>query len=155
MLLSPGVRIACSDEVTIGHGVMMANGAYVTDSDWHGLYDRVARSERVTPVHLGDNVWLGDGAKVLKGVTIGENSVVAAGAVVTRDVPANVIVAGNPAQVVKALDQAAPRRTRADLYKDPYATADFYDAVDKDVLSENTFFYWVWSCIYPAARREK
>ena len=106
-------------------------------------------------MHLGDNVWLGGGAKVLKGVTIGENSVVAAGAVVTRDVPANVVVAGNPAQVVKELDPETPRHTRADLYKDPYATADFYDAVDKDVLSENTFFYWVWSCIYPAARREK
>jgi acetyltransferase-like isoleucine patch superfamily enzyme len=52
----------------------------------------------VTPVHIGDNVWLGDHATVLKGVTIGDNSVVAARAVVTRDVPANVIVAGNPAK---------------------------------------------------------
>lgn len=155
VLLSPGVRIACSDEITIGHGVMMANGAYITDSDWHGLYDRIARSESVTPVHLEDNVWLGDGAKVLKGVTIGENSVVAAGAVVTRDVPKNVVVAGNPAQVVKQLDQETPRRTRADLYQDPHATADFYDAVDREVLSENTFFRWFWSCIYPSVRREK
>ncbi|WP_435213647.1 acyltransferase [Luminiphilus sp. nBUS_16] len=155
VLLSPGVRIACSDEITIGDGVMMANGAYVTDSDWHGLYDRVARSDLVTPVRLGDNVWLGDGAKVLKGVTIGENSVVAAGAVVTRDVPDNVVVAGNPAQVVKQLDTETPRRTRADLYQDPYATADFYDAIDREVLSANTFSRWLWSCIYPGARREK
>ena len=69
----------------------------------------------VTPVHREVNVWLGAGAKVLKGVTMGEKSVVAEGAVVTRDVPKNVGVAGNPAQVVKQLDQETPRRTRADL----------------------------------------
>ena len=154
VLMSPGVRIACSDEITIGDGVMMANGAYVTDSDWHGLYDRVARPDAVTPVHIGNNAWLGDGAKVLKGVTIGENSVVAAGAVVIRDVPANVVVAGNPAQVVKQLDPTQLGQTRLDLYRDPYATADFYDAVDRQVLTDNTFLRWLWTCLYPAARRE-
>jgi acetyltransferase-like isoleucine patch superfamily enzyme len=87
---------------------MMANGTYITDSDWHTVYDRTQRSpEQPTPVHIGDNVWLGDHATVLKGVTIGDNSVVAARAVVTRDVPANVIVAGNPARVVKELDPSA------------------------------------------------
>ena len=154
VLLSPGVRIACSDEITIGDGVMMANGAYVTDSDWHGLYDRVARPDAVTPVRIGDNAWLGDGAKVLKGVTVGENSVVAAGAVVTRDVPANTVVAGNPAVVIKELDPAELGQTRLDLYRDPYATADFYDAVDRQVLAGNTLLGWLWSCLYPAARRE-
>ena len=154
VLMSPGVRIACSDEITIGDGVMLANGAYVTDSDWHGLYDRVERPETVAPVRIGDNAWLGDGAKVLKGVTIGENSIVAAGAVVTRDVPANVVVAGNPAKVVKALDPAQMGRTRIDLYRDPYATAEFYDAVDRQVLADNTLLRWLWTCIYPAARRE-
>ena len=74
---------------------------------------------------------------------------------VTRDVPKNVVVAGNPAQVVKQLDQETPRRTLADLYQDPHATADFYDAVDREVLSENTFLRWFWSCIYPSSRREK
>ena len=56
---------------------------------------------------------------------------------------------------LKQLDQETPRRTRADLYQDPHATADFYDAVDREVLSENTFFRWFWSCIYPSSRREK
>jgi acetyltransferase-like isoleucine patch superfamily enzyme len=97
VLMSPGSRISASDEVVIGDGVMMANGTYITDSDWHTVYDRT-RARAVTPVHIGDNVWLGDHATVLKGVTIGDNSVVAARAVVTRDVPANVIVAGNPAR---------------------------------------------------------
>ena len=56
---------------------------------------------------------------MLKGVTIGDNSVVAARSVVTKDVPANVVVAGNPARVVKELNPGTPRYTRADLYRDP------------------------------------
>ncbi len=86
-LMSPGSRISASDEVILGDGCMMANGSFITDSDWHGLYDRVNRDEKIMPVHLGNNVWLGDHAIVLKGVKIGDNSIVAAGAVVTHDVP--------------------------------------------------------------------
>lgn len=152
-LMSPGARISASDEVTLGDGVMMANGAYITDSDWHGLYDRIDRGARVTPVKIGNNVWLGDHAKVLKGVTIGDNSVVAAGAVVTRDVPANVVVAGSPAVVVKHLDPEIPRRTRLDMYRDPAETARFFDELDRQVLAENRFWFWLWTLIYPAARR--
>ena len=84
VLVSPGTRISACDEIVIGNSVMIANGAYITDSDWHGIYDRTARDPRVTPVHIGDNAWIGDHATVLKGVTVGENSVVAARAVVTR-----------------------------------------------------------------------
>ena len=54
---------------------------------------------------IGDNVWLGGGAIVLPGVTIGENTVVGAGSVVTRDLPANVVAVGNPARVVRSLEQ--------------------------------------------------
>ena len=56
------------------------------------------------PVHVGNNVWFGAGCIVLPGVTIGDNAVVAAGAVVTKDVPANVVVAGVPAKVLKEID---------------------------------------------------
>jgi len=153
VLMSPGARIACSDEVTIGDAVMMANGVYITDSDWHGLYDRIDRAAEPTPVTIGNNVWLGDGAKVLKGVTIGENSVVAAGSVVVKPVPANVVVAGNPARVVKQLDPEQPRRTRLDMYANPEEVADFFDAVDREVLADNTFWFWLLTTIYPGARR--
>ena len=134
----------------LGDGVMMANGSYVTDSDWHTLYDRTARAPEPTPVHIGDNVWLGDHATVLKGVTIGENSVVAAQAVVTRDMPANVVVAGNPARVVKELDPERGFTTRMDLFADPEGAEAFFDAVDREVLRGNSLLRWLWSVLYPA-----
>jgi len=57
----------------------------------------------VSPIAIGDNVWLGGGAIVLPGVRIGDDSVIGAGAVVTKDVPAGVVAAGNPARVVREL----------------------------------------------------
>jgi acetyltransferase-like isoleucine patch superfamily enzyme len=153
VLMSPGSRISASDEIVIGDGVMMANGTYITDSDWHGIYDRTRRDDTPTPVRVGDNVWIGDHATVLKGVTIGENSVVAARAVVTRDVPANVIVAGNPARVVRELDPQREMVTRLDYFADPAGQRRFFDAVDREVLAGNSFWRWLWSLLYPASRR--
>ena len=147
VLMSPGSRLSASDEIVIGDGVMMANGVYVTDSDWHTIYDRTERDSRVTPVHIGDNVWLGDHATVLKGVTIGSNSVVAARAVVSRDVPENVVVAGNPARVVKELDPERGFTTRMDLFAQPAEMEAFFDAVEKDVLADNSFWRWLWSVV--------
>ena len=98
--MSPGSRISASDEIVLGDGCMLANGVYITDSDWHGLYERINRAQDPTPVYLGHNVWVGDHATILKGVTIGEKSVVAARAGGTHDVPANSAVTGNPAGVV-------------------------------------------------------
>ena len=59
---------------------------------------------RSKPINIMDNVWIGFGACILKGVTIGDNSIVAAHAVVVKNVPENVVVAGNPARVVKKLE---------------------------------------------------
>ena len=58
------------------------------------------------PIVIGNKVWIGDNATILPGVTIGENSIVAAGAVVTKDVPANVIVGGLPARIIKTIEEA-------------------------------------------------
>lgn len=152
VLISPGTRISAANEILIGDGVMMANGVYITDSDWHDLYDRSRRSETVTPVHIANNVWLGDRCTILKGVTIGENSVVAACAVVSKNVPANVIVAGNPAVIVKELDPDRPIKTRADYFANPAQLETFFDGVDKMVLSKNGFFNWLRILIMPNAR---
>ena len=152
VLCSPGSRISASDEITIGDAVMLARDVYITDSDWHTIYDRTVRAEAPAPVHIGDNVWLGDGSCVLKGVTIGENSVVAARAVVVKDVPANVVVAGNPARVVKELDPARGYVTRNELFADPAGSAAFYDGVDKMVLGKNGFFTWLLQLVHPTRR---
>ncbi|MGY1607517.1 MULTISPECIES: DapH/DapD/GlmU-related protein [unclassified Geodermatophilus] len=61
--------------------------------------------EAAAPITIGDDVWLGGGAIVLPGVTIGENTVVGAGSVVTRDLPADVVAVGNPARVVRTLER--------------------------------------------------
>jgi acetyltransferase-like isoleucine patch superfamily enzyme len=152
VLISPGTRISAANEILIGDNVMIANGVYITDSDWHDLYDRSSRSEAVTPVYIANNVWLGDRCTILKGVTIGENSVVAASAVVSKDVPANVIVAGNPAVIVKELDPARPIKTRADYFSNPAQLETFFDGVDKMVLSKNGVFNWLRTLIMPNAR---
>lgn len=155
VLMSPGSRISASDEIVIGDGTMFANGAYVTDSDWHTLYDRTERDPAPTPVRIGRNVWLGDHATVLKGVTIGDNSVVAARAVVTRDVPANVVVAGNPAQVVKELDAQRGFVTRMDYFANPEELERFFDAINAEVLAGNSLWRWLWSVIYPPSRAQR
>ena len=154
-LMSPGARISASDEVVLGNGCMMAHGSYITDSDWHGLYDRVNRDSTPKPVRLGDNVWLGDRSTVLKGVTVGNNSIVAASSVVTKDVPANVIVAGNPAVIVRELDENEPRYTREDMFHDPAQTQAYFDDLDKILLADNSFWRWVINSLYPRSRRRQ
>jgi len=151
VMISPGTRITACHEIRIGHGVMFANSAYVTDSDWHEIYDRGARAVEVAPVIIEDNAWLGDRATVLKGVTIGRNSIVAANAVVTKDVPPNVVVAGNPAKIVKHLDETLPMRTRADFFRDPAALEVFFDGVDRMVLQPNKWLYWLRTLVRPKA----
>lgn len=151
-MISPGCRISACDEITIGDSVMMANGVYITDSDWHQIYDRGSRPRDVHPVRIHDNVWLGDHATVLKGVTIGENSIVAAGAVVVKDVPANVIVAGNPAKIVKHLDTEREMLTRADFFKDPEALEREIDKLNRLFLKKNGWFNWLRGIVWPTRK---
>jgi acetyltransferase-like isoleucine patch superfamily enzyme len=100
--------------VRIGRHCLVAGGVQVFDLDGHPLdpADRRAGlptpADCVHPVEIGDDAWVGSGALILKGVKIGERSIVAARAVVTADVPPDAIVAGNPARVVRTLAPAAP-----------------------------------------------
>lgn len=127
---------------------MLANGVYITDADWHGIYDRTSLG-RSAPVTLKKNVWIGDSAIVCKGVTIGENSIVGAGAVVTNDIAANCIAAGNPARVIKRLDADEKVTTRADWYADPGKLTRDFIKWDQSVLRGNTFWGWMRHALFP------
>lgn len=96
-----GTVIGCFESITIGNNVRCGANTLITDSDWH---NDDYRSGGNNPISIEDNVWLGEGVKVLKGVHIGKNSVIGAGAIVTSDIPANVIAAGNPCRVIKSIN---------------------------------------------------
>lgn len=85
------------DGCQIGHNVVFATLN-------HGLEPADRGTTYPAPIVLGRNVWVGSNATILQGVTIGDNAVVAAGAVVSRDVPANTIVGGVPARIIKRID---------------------------------------------------
>lgn len=150
-LICPGVRISSASGITIGHSVMMANRVYLTDSDWHDSYDRTAPGRR-SPIRIGDNVWLGDSVIVCKGVTIGDNSIIGAGAVVVDDVPAHVVAAGNPARVVKHLDRDRPLKTRRDWFADPARLSRDFQIWDRALLEGNSLGHWVRYLLRPNRR---
>lgn len=90
--------ITIGDDVQIGPNVQLLTPIHPLDPAL-----RLAHWEQAAPISLGDNVWLGGGVIVLPGVTIGANSVVGAGAVVTKDLAADVVAVGNPARVVRSV----------------------------------------------------
>ena len=91
---------------------------------------------------------IGDSAIVCKGVTIGENSIIGAGAVVTKDVPPNSVYAGNPAVLVKKLENN-DFNTRANFLADPIQLAKDFDALDRYSLGGNTLLGLLKSLIMP------
>jgi len=143
VLICPGCRFDSASQISIGDNCMFAAGAYVTDADWHDIYDRTKVVGQTRPVYLEQNVWIGDGATVCKGVTIGENSVIGAGSVVASDIPSNVVAAGNPAKVIKDLDQNETLTTRRSIFKDPLGLKAQLDNIDKYVLSSNSLLGWL------------
>lgn len=108
------------EQVNIGSHSMISPEVWIQDNNSHSIYaqDRLVdmlgsrdfnnigidtTNAVRKPIHIGNHVWIGRRAMIFKGVTIGDRSVVAAGAIVTHDVPPDTIVAGNPARVVKAI----------------------------------------------------
>ena len=148
-LLCPGVRLDSGSNITIGNNCMLAAGSYITDADWHDLYDRTKSVGQTRPVLLADNVWVGDGATICKGVSIGQNSIIGAGAIVTSDVPANSIAAGNPAKIVKTLDPDRVIVTRASLFADVADLDKEVDNIDRYVLHHNSLLGWFRHLLLP------
>lgn len=111
-----GSVIACINKVHIGKGTAIAHNVTIIDNNNHPTHpedrkimynspwDSPLRNwnySKSAPIRIGENIWIGTGSRIHKGVTIGNNSIIAAHAMVTKDVPPNCIVAGNPAKVVR------------------------------------------------------
>jgi len=107
--VNSGSIVFSACEVTVGDDVALANEVYVMDSDSHGVEGRAVKEE---PVRIGDGTWVGARAIILPGVTIGRRCLIAAGSVVSKDVPDDTLVAGNPARVIRKLEYP-PGITRA------------------------------------------
>lgn len=103
-----GVSITSRKRIVIEDGTIIAPNVIIVDTDFHKPWPPEERfyglgQENDREVHIGKNVWIGMNSIILKGVTIGDNAMVAAGSVVTKPVPANTVVAGVPARVVREL----------------------------------------------------
>lgn len=94
-------RITIGADCQIGPNVQLLTPTHPIDPT-----QRRDKLEAAAPIAIGDNVWLGGGVIVCPGVSIGENSVIGAGSVVTRDIPADVVAVGNPARVIRQIDSA-------------------------------------------------
>ncbi|MFT4849686.1 MAG: acetyltransferase-like isoleucine patch superfamily enzyme [Sediminicola sp.] len=119
-----GSILACITTISVGKGTAIAHNVTIIDNNNHPTHpedrkimynspwDSPLRNwnySKSAPIIIGENVWIGTGSRLHKGITIGDNSIIAANAMVTKDVPANCIVAGNPAKVVKEDIQSEPR----------------------------------------------
>ncbi|MFC1523805.1 acyltransferase [Thermodesulfobacteriota bacterium] len=101
-----GVKIGSAESISIGENCIIAE-AYIRDTSSHGISPHRRRDPsavKIAPVVLEDNVWIGSSVHVMPGVTIGENSVIGVNSVVTRSIPKNVFAAGNPARVIKLIN---------------------------------------------------
>jgi len=104
-----GCAFTCGKEITIGNDCYIAGGVRMLDASGHPTDPAARRAglptpqDKVRPIVIGDNVWIGANATICPGVVIGEGSVVGTGSVVTKSVPPYTVVAGNPARHIRAL----------------------------------------------------
>lgn len=98
-----GTTITAALSIAIGENVLCGANVSISDTDWHHICRQPEGDSPVptAPIIIGDNVWLAMNVVVLKGVTIGNNSVIGANSVVTKDIPANVLAVGQPAKAIR------------------------------------------------------
>lgn len=105
-----GTTIICAKSITIGSYTMIAGGTHIYDTDFHSLDPAIRANGNEnqvqassSPVSIGNQCWIGSRCLILKGVTIGDQAVIGAGSVVTKNVPPRQVWAGNPAKFIKEL----------------------------------------------------
>lgn len=104
-IVSNNVTIVAQQQVDIGAKCLIGDHIFITDSDFHDISPETRHTGggKTAPTIIADSVWIGSRSIILKGVSIGENSVIAAGSVVTKNVPPNSIFGGNPAKHIRDL----------------------------------------------------
>lgn len=103
VFINQGSNIYAAKSVNIGNNVLIADSVVIHDTNFHSVLDD---DEIVKPVKIDNSVWIGFRSIILPGVTIGKNSVIGAGSVVTRSVPSNHLAAGSPAKIIKKLNSS-------------------------------------------------
>jgi acetyltransferase-like isoleucine patch superfamily enzyme len=127
ILIGPGTGISggsicAAVKVSIGRDVLIGANVTISDTDFHPvdpsrrLLNAAENDVRCAAVEIGNNVFIGTGSIILKGVRIGDNAVIGAGSVVSRSVPANAIAVGNPARVVASAEHQEAPPTSAALF---------------------------------------
>ena len=127
---------------------MIASNVYISDSDWHGIYDRVNTPGLSQNITIEENSWIGEGSKISKGVKIGKNSIIGLGSVVTSNVPDNEIFGGNPAKKIGEIDKNKKIRKREDLFLNNDYNKLMKFLIKED-LKENNFFAWLRVLFFP------
>ena len=137
--LGLGTKILCVDKIVIGDFTAIATNVTIVDNNNHPVNPEFRQYMRTThhgsdarswihsdhkPVIIGRNCWIGSDVRIQKGVTIGDNAIIAACSVVTKDVPANCIAAGNPARIVKTDIDKIPAPTSCKEFNDYKAQKD-------------------------------
>ena len=103
-----GTVLHANQEILLGDDCRIGPGTVICDNDSHRValsVEERSKAPASAPIHIGNNVWIGMNCIILKGVTIGDNAIIAAGSVVTKSCEPNAIYAGNPANFIKRIDQ--------------------------------------------------
>jgi acetyltransferase-like isoleucine patch superfamily enzyme len=100
--INDGVNICASTSIVIGHSAKIGDMTNIFDTDFHETTPQ--KKTRKRPIQLGDNVWIGANSMILAGARIGSHSVIAAGSIVTGEIPPKCIAAGTPARVISVFE---------------------------------------------------
>ena len=103
VFINSGCRFQDQGGITIGDNALIGHNVVIATLN-HDMNPETRGSLIPSPVKIGNRVWIGSGAIILPGVTIGDNAVIGAGSVVTKDVPENAVAVGNPARIVKSIE---------------------------------------------------